>query len=76
MSPGALKTYTPDGVVGIVEPWTPRLTARTLSYQISFLLSATNTQYEEVGWEGETLCAGFLLSATDTHRNKRSRSGD
>ena len=25
---------------------------------------------------GETLCAGFLLSATDTHRNKRSRSGD
>ena len=24
----------------------------------------------------ETLCAGFLLSATDTHRNKRSRSGE
>ena len=25
---------------------------------------------------GETLCAGFLLSAANTHRNKRSRSGD
>ena len=25
---------------------------------------------------GETLCAGFLLSASDTHRNKRSRSDD
>ena len=24
----------------------------------------------------ETLCAGFLLSASNTHRNKRSRSGD
>ena len=25
---------------------------------------------------GETLCAGFLLSAANTHRNRRSRSGD
>ena len=24
----------------------------------------------------ETLCAGFLLSAANTHRNRRSRSGD
>ena len=25
---------------------------------------------------GETLCAGFLLSASNTHRNRRSRSGE
>ena len=24
----------------------------------------------------KTLCAGFLLSATNTHRNRRSRSGE
>ena len=42
-------TNTPQVVVGIVEPRTLRLTARTLSYRTGFLLSATNTQYEEVG---------------------------
>ena len=44
-----LHTNTPQVVVGIVEPRTPRLTARSLSYQTGFLLSATNTQYEEIG---------------------------
>ena len=29
MPPGTFKTYTPDGVVGIVEPQTLRLTSRT-----------------------------------------------
>ena len=71
-----MHTNTPQVVVGIEEPWTPRLTARTLSYQTGFLLSATNTQYEEVEIKDETLCAGFLQSATNTHRNKRSRWGD
>ena len=40
-------TNTPQVAIGIVEPRTPRLTARTLSYQTGFLLSTTNTQYEE-----------------------------
>ena len=69
-------TKTPQVVVGIEEPRTLRLTTRTRSYRTGFLLSATNTQYKEVGLRGETLCAGFLLSAMDTHRNKRSRSGE
>ena len=71
-----MHTNTPQVVVGIEEPQTPRLTTRTRSYRTGFLLSATNTQYDEVGLRGETLCAGFLLSTTDTRRNKRSRSGD
>ena len=48
-----MHTNTPQVVVGIVEPWTLRLTARTLLYQISFLLSAMNTQYREVGLKGQ-----------------------
>ena len=71
-----MHTNTPQVVVGIVEPQTPRLTARARLYQTSFLLSAMNTQYEEVELKDETLCAGFLLSAMYTHRNKRSGSGD
>ena len=71
-----MHTNTPQVVIGIEEPRTPRLTTRTLSYRTGFLLSATNTQYEEVGLKDETLCAGFLLSAANTHRNRRSRSGD
>ena len=71
-----MHTKTPQVVVGVVEPRTPRLTARTCLYQTSFLLSATNTQYEEVGWKGKTLCAGFLQSASNTHRNRRSRLGE
>ena len=35
-----------------------------------------NTQYEEVGLRDETLCASFLLSASNTHRNRRSRLGE
>ena len=71
-----MHTNTPQVVVGIVEPRTLRLTARTLSYRTGFLLSATNTQYEEVENEDETLCASFLQSAMNTHRNKRSRLGE
>ena len=40
--PGTLKTYTPDGVVGIVEPQTLGLTSRTLYAVTGFLLSAMN----------------------------------
>ena len=43
VSPGTLKTYTPNGVIGIVEPWTLRLTSRTHNVVTGFLLSATNT---------------------------------
>ena len=42
-----MHTNTPQVVIGIVEPRTPRLTARSLSYRTGFLLSATNTQYED-----------------------------
>ena len=35
-----------------------------------------NTQYEEVGLKDEILCASFLQSASNTHRNKRSRLGE
>ena len=81
-----LHTNTPQVVVGIEEPQTPRLTARTLSYRTGFLLSATNTQYEEVGInERNPMCRfspdspGVALtsesaSTLNTHRNKRSRS--
>ena len=62
-------TNNPQVVIAIEEPWTPRLTARTLLYQTGFLLSAMNTQYKEVGLEGETLCASFLLSTLNTHKN-------
>ena len=41
--PGTLKNYTPDGVIGIVEPQTLRLTSRALYAVTGFLLSATNT---------------------------------
>ena len=67
MSPGALKTYTPDGVVGIEEPWTLRLTSRTLYIVTGFLQSATNTTDVEgrSGWT-KPYRAGFLLSALNT----------
>ena len=67
MSPGALKTYTPDGVVGIEEPWTLGLTSRTLYAVASFLLSALNTTSVEgrSGWT-KPYQAGFLLSALNT----------
>ena len=50
--PGTLKTYTPDGVIGIVEPWTLGLTSRTCNVVTSFLLSATNTAMPEVEING------------------------
>ena len=59
MPPGTLKTYTPDGVVGIVEPWTLGLTSRTPSVVTSFLLSATNTITPKVGSMDETLSSWF-----------------
>ena len=65
-----MHTNTPQVVVGIEEPRTPRLTARTLSYRTGFLLSATNTQYEEVEIKDETLCVGFLQSATNTQEQE------
>ena len=52
-------TNTPQVVIGIEEPRTPRLTARTLSYRTGFLLSATNTQYEEVGIDGRNPVCQF-----------------
>ena len=52
-------TNTPQVVVGIVEPWPLRLTARTLSYRTGFLLSAMNTQYEEVGINGRNPVCRF-----------------
>ena len=52
-------TNTPQVVVGIEEPQTPRLTARTLLYRTSFLLSAMNTQYEEVGINGRNPVCWF-----------------
>ena len=67
MPPGTLKTYTPDGVVGIVEPWSLRLTSRTRDVVTGFLLSAMNTTMSEVEIEGTKPCqAGFLLSASNT----------
>ena len=77
-------TNTPQVAVGIVEPRAPRLTARTLSYRTGFLLSATNTQYEEVGRKIQNSMRRFSpdspgvaltsesTSTTDTHRNRRS----
>ena len=46
-------TNTPQVVIGIVEPWTPRLTARTLSYQTGFLLSAMNTHRNRISRSGD-----------------------
>ena len=54
-----MHTNTPQVVVGIEEPRTLRLTARTLSYQTGFLLSAMNTQYEEVGINGRNPMCRF-----------------
>ena len=51
--PGTLKTYTPDGVVGIVEPQTLGLTSRTCNVVTGFLLSATNTTTSEVEFNGQ-----------------------
>ena len=53
MSPGALKTYTPDGVIGIVEPWTLRLTSKTGDVVTGFLQSAMNTTTLEVEINGQ-----------------------
>ena len=50
--PGTLKTYTPNGVVGIVEPWTLRLTSRTAYVVTGFLLSAMNTAMPEIEING------------------------
>ena len=52
MPPGTLKTYTPDGVVGIVEPQTLGLTSRTAYVVTGFLLSAMNTTTQEVEING------------------------
>ena len=52
-------TNTPQVVVGIVEPRTPRLTSRSASYRTGFLLSATNTQYEEVEINGRNPVCRF-----------------
>ena len=54
-----MHTNTPQVVVGIEEPWTLRLTARTLSYRTGFLLSAMNTQYEEVDIRGRNPVCQF-----------------
>ena len=54
-----MHTNTPQVVVGIVEPRTPRLITRTLVYRTGFLLSATNTQYKEVGINGRNPVCQF-----------------
>ena len=51
--PGTLKTYTPDGVVGIVEPRTLGLTSGTHDIVTSFLQSAMNTTTTEVEINGQ-----------------------
>ena len=67
MSPGALETYTPDGIVGIEEPQTLGLTSRTLYAVTGFLLSATNTtSVEGRGYWTKPYQASFLLSALNT----------
>ena len=51
--PGTLKTFTPDGVVGIVEPQTLGLTSGTCDIVTGFLQSAINTIMTKVEINGQ-----------------------
>ena len=52
-------TNTPGDVVGIVEPWTPGLTARSSVFEAGFLLSATNTSEDEDRIKGQNPMCWF-----------------